>query len=81
MNDNLARFSTSEMLEKALYMQLKNMAQKQNRLKLRRLTFIVKVITLSIWMHALACSITEMDAKDGMTQVYRDMVLWADIVH
>jgi multimeric flavodoxin WrbA len=25
-------------------------------------------------------SITEMDHKDSMTQVYRDMVLWADIV-
>ncbi|MBM3162585.1 MAG: Rieske 2Fe-2S domain-containing protein [Chlorobi bacterium] len=26
------------------------------------------------------CSITEMDPEDGMTGVYRDLVLWADVV-
>jgi multimeric flavodoxin WrbA len=26
------------------------------------------------------CSITEMNPEDGMTKVYADMILWADIV-
>lgn len=83
MNDNLARFSTSEdALEKALAYASNKYDAKTKILKLRQLKFRHCEGYYSQHMNACTwpCSITEMDGKDGMTQVYREMVLWADIV-
>jgi nitrite reductase/ring-hydroxylating ferredoxin subunit/multimeric flavodoxin WrbA len=83
MNDNLARFSTSEnALEKALAYATEKYGAETKMIKLRQLKFRHCEGYYSQHMNACTwpCSITEMDAKDGMTQVYRDMVLWADIV-
>jgi nitrite reductase/ring-hydroxylating ferredoxin subunit len=83
MNDNLARFSTSEnALEKALAYATEKYSAETKMIKLRQLNFRHCEGYYSQHMNACTwpCSITEMDAKDGMTEVYRDMVLWADIV-
>lgn len=83
MNDGLPRYSTSEAaLEMALdYAKTKHGADTR-MLKLRELGFRACEGYYSQHMNACTwpCSITEMQPKDGMTQVYRDMILWADIV-
>ncbi len=83
MNDELSRFSTSESaLENSLkYAQEKHGAATK-MIKLRELNFRHCEGYYSQHMNACTwpCSITEMNAEDGMTQVYREMVLWADVV-
>lgn len=83
MNNNLPRFSTSEnALERALDYASKTYGAKTKILKLRELKFRHCEGYYSQHMNACTwpCSVTEMDPKDGMTQVYRDMVLWADVI-
>ncbi len=83
MNDDITRFSTSEnALENALAYATEKHGAAAKMIKLRELTFRNCEGYYSQHMNACTwpCSITEMDAKDGMTQVYRDMVLWADVV-
>lgn len=83
MNDNLVRFSTSEnALEKALAYATEKYGAETKMIKLRQLKFRHCEGYYSQHMNACTwpCSVTEMDVKDGMTQVYRDMVLWADVV-
>jgi len=83
MNDDLQRFSTSEA---ALEMALKYAAEKHGAatrlVKLRELEFRHCEGYYSQHMNACTwpCSITEMNPKDGMTEVYRSMILWADIL-
>ena len=83
MNDELSRFSTSEdALENALKYASEKHGASTKMIKLRELNFRHCEGYYSQHMNACTwpCSITEMDAKDGMTQVYRDMVLWADVI-
>ncbi|CAM2958108.1 Rieske 2Fe-2S domain-containing protein [Flavobacterium frigoris] len=83
MNDDLVRFSTSEnALEKALAYATEKYGAETKMIKLRQLNFRHCEGYYSQHMNACTwpCSVTEMDVKDGMTQVYRDMVLWADVV-
>lgn len=83
MNDDLARYSTSESaLEMALSYAKEKYGAATKMIKLRDLQFRHCEGYYSQHMHACTwpCSVTEMDINDGMTQVYRDMVLWADIV-
>ncbi len=83
MNDDISRFSTSEnALEKALAYATEKHGAATRMIKLRELKFRHCEGYYSQHMNACTwpCSITEMDAKDGMTNVYRDMVLWADVV-
>jgi len=83
MNGHLPRYSTSEA---ALEMALKYAEEKHGAatkmIKLRDLKFRACEGYYSQHMNACTwpCSITEMQPKDGMTPVYRDMILWADIV-
>lgn len=83
MNNVLPRYSTSEAaLELALDYAKENHGASVKMLKLRDLGFRACEGYYSQHMNACTwpCSITEMQPKDGMTQVYRDMILWADIV-
>jgi len=83
MNDALPRYSTSEAaLEMALNYAKEHHGSATKMLKLRELGFRACEGYYSQHMNACTwpCSITEMKPKDGMTQVYRDMILWADIV-
>lgn len=83
MNDALPRYSTSEAaLEMALDYAKEHHGAAAKMLKLRELGFRACEGYYSQHMNACTwpCSITEMRPKDGMTQVYRDMILWADIV-
>ena len=83
MNAALPRYSTSEAaLELALDYAKEHHGAATKMLKLRDLGFRACEGYYSQHMNACAwpCSITEMKPKDGMTQVYRDMILWADIV-
>lgn len=83
MNDGLPRYSTSEAaLETALDYANKKHGAATKILKLRELGFRACEGYYSQHMNACTwpCSITEMEPKDGMTQVYRDMILWADII-
>ncbi len=83
MNDALPRYSTSEAaLEMALDYAKENHGASVKMMKLRDLGFRACEGYYSQHMNACTwpCSITEMQPKDGMTQVYRDMILWADIV-
>lgn len=83
MNNGLPRYSTSEAaLEDVLeYAKEKHNAATKT-LKLRNLNF--RHCEGYYSQHAQACnwpcSITEAEPADGMTQIYTDMVLWADIV-
>lgn len=83
MNKSLPRYSTSEA---ALEMALKYAEEKHGAstkmIKLRESGFRACEGYYSQHMNACTwpCSITEMKPDDGMTQVYRDMILWADIV-
>jgi nitrite reductase/ring-hydroxylating ferredoxin subunit/multimeric flavodoxin WrbA len=83
MNNALPRYSTSEAaLEMALDYAKEHHGAATKLLKLRDLLFRACEGYYSQHMNACTwpCSITEMKPKDGMTQVYRDMILWADIV-
>lgn len=83
MNDELPRYSTSEAaLEMALDYAKEHHGAAVKMLKLRELGFRACEGYYSQHMNACTwpCSITEMQPKDGMTQVYRDLILWADIV-
>ncbi len=83
MNDDLPRYSTSE---SALQMALSYAEEKHGAsvkmIKLREHGFRACEGYYSQHMNACTwpCSITEMQPDDGMTQLYRDMILWADIV-
>jgi nitrite reductase/ring-hydroxylating ferredoxin subunit/multimeric flavodoxin WrbA len=83
LSAKLPRFSTSEdALEKSLaYAQEKHGAVTK-MVKLRELEFRNCEGYYSQHSHACTwpCSITEMNPKDGMTEVYESMILWADIV-
>lgn len=83
MNDDLARYSTSESaLEAALKQARETHGAATRMIKLRQLGFRHCEGYYSQHMNACTwpCSITEMQPDDGMTGVYRDMVLWADVV-
>jgi nitrite reductase/ring-hydroxylating ferredoxin subunit/multimeric flavodoxin WrbA len=83
MNNDLPRYSTSEAaLEIALDYAREHHGAATKMLKLRDLGFRACEGYYSQHMNACTwpCSITEMKPKDGMTQVYREMILWADIV-
>jgi nitrite reductase/ring-hydroxylating ferredoxin subunit/multimeric flavodoxin WrbA len=83
MNAALPRYSTSEAaLELALDYAKEHHGAATKMLKLRDLGFRACEGYYSQHMNACTwpCSITEMKPKDGMTQVYRDLILWADIV-
>lgn len=79
----LDRYSTSEAaLEKALDHAAKEHGAATRMIKLRELGFRH---CEGYYSHSAAactwpCSISEQDPADGMNQVYRDMILWADIV-
>jgi nitrite reductase/ring-hydroxylating ferredoxin subunit/multimeric flavodoxin WrbA len=83
MNDDLPRYSTSEAaLEMALDYAKEKHGATTKTIKLRDLGFRTCEGYYSQHQHACTwpCSITEMNPDDGMTQVYRDMILWADVV-
>lgn len=83
MNAHLPRYSTSEAaLEMALQYAQEHHGAATKMIKLRDLKFRACEGYYSQHMNACTwpCSITEMQPKDGMTPVYRDMILWADIV-
>ena len=83
MNPELPRASTSEYaLEQALQIAKTEHGANTKLLKLRDLKFRHCEGYYSRHEQACTwpCSITDMDASDGMTQVYRDLVLWADVV-
>ena len=83
MNEALPRYSTSEAaLELALSYAMEHHDAATKMIKLRELGFRACEGYYSQHMNACTwpCSITEMEPNDGMTPVYRDMILWADIV-
>jgi len=83
MNNALPRFSTSEdALQKSLDYAKETHGASTKMIKLRDLQFKHCEGYYSQHMQACnwPCSITESNPEDGMTQVYRDMILWADIV-
>lgn len=83
MNDNLNRDSTSEIsLNKALSYSKEKYKASTVLLRLRDLEFRHCEGYYSINEQACTwpCSISEMDENDGMNEVYRKMILWADIV-
>ena len=83
MSEALPRYSTSEAaLEMALDYAKENHGASVKMLKLRELGFRACEGYYSQHINACTwpCSITEMEPNDGMTQVYRDMILWADII-
>lgn len=83
MNDNLKRDSTSEIsLNKALSYSKEKYKASTVLLRLRDLEFRHCEGYYSINEQACTwpCSISEMDENDGMNEVYRKMILWADIV-
>jgi nitrite reductase/ring-hydroxylating ferredoxin subunit/multimeric flavodoxin WrbA len=82
-NKDIPRYSTSEAaLEKALDYAKETHGAATKMIKLRDLSFRHCEGYYSQHMNACSwpCSITEMQPDDGMTQVYRDMILWADVV-
>ena len=83
MGTQLARYSTSEAaLEQALAHAAAQHGAAMRLIKLRDLGFrhcegyYSHSVTACTW----PCSISEQDAADGMNQVYRDLVLWADVL-
>jgi nitrite reductase/ring-hydroxylating ferredoxin subunit/multimeric flavodoxin WrbA len=83
MNEALPRYSTSEAaLELALNYARDHHGAATKMLKLRDLGFRACEGYYSQHMNACTwpCSITEMNPDDGLTPLYRDMILWADIV-
>lgn len=82
-NENLPRVSTSEQaLEKALDHAREAFGAETKLLRLRELMFRHCEGYYSQHENACTwpCSISEMDPNDGMNEVYRALVLWADIV-
>jgi nitrite reductase/ring-hydroxylating ferredoxin subunit/multimeric flavodoxin WrbA len=83
MSKALPRYSTSEAaLEMALDYAKEKHGASTKLIKLRELGFRACEGYYSQHMNACTwpCSITEMQPKDGMTSVYRDLILWADVV-
>ncbi|HMF29834.1 MAG TPA: Rieske 2Fe-2S domain-containing protein [Candidatus Lokiarchaeia archaeon] len=84
MNKELPRYSTSEAaLEQALEMAQQDFGAETQLIRLRDLDFRPCEGYYSLHEEACTwpCSISEMDKEeDGMVQVYRAMILWADIV-
>jgi multimeric flavodoxin WrbA/nitrite reductase/ring-hydroxylating ferredoxin subunit len=83
MNDALPRYSTSEAaLELALEYAGEQHGAATKMIRLRDLGFRTCEGYYSQHQNACTwpCSITEMKPDDGMTDVYRDMILWADVV-
>jgi multimeric flavodoxin WrbA len=83
MNDAISRYSTSEAaLINGLKYAEENHQASTRIIKLRELGFRHCEGYYSQHMNACTwpCSITEMQPDDGMTEVYRSMILWADIV-
>jgi nitrite reductase/ring-hydroxylating ferredoxin subunit/multimeric flavodoxin WrbA len=83
MNEALPRYSTSEAaLQLALDYAKEHYGAASKMLKLRDLGFRACEGYYSQHMNACTwpCSITEMQPDDGMTPLYRDLILWADIV-
>lgn len=83
LSADLPRFSTSEdALERSLAYAKEKYGAATKMVKLRELEFRNCEGYYSQHSHACTwpCSITEMNAEDGMTQVYESMILWADIV-
>jgi nitrite reductase/ring-hydroxylating ferredoxin subunit/multimeric flavodoxin WrbA len=82
-NQNLPRKSTSE---EALRIALEYAEQKHNAntvlLRLRNLEFrhCEGYYSRNEQACTWPCSISEMDSNDGMNEVYRKMILWADIL-
>jgi nitrite reductase/ring-hydroxylating ferredoxin subunit/multimeric flavodoxin WrbA len=83
MGTQLARYSTSEAaLEQALAHAAAQHGAATRLIKLRDIGFrhcegyYSHSVTACTW----PCSISEQDAADGMNQVYRDLVLWADVL-
>jgi len=83
MGKQSARYSTSEAaLEQALAHAAAQHGATTRLIKLRDLGFrhcegyYSHSATACTW----PCSISEQNAEDGMNQVYRDLVLWADVV-
>ncbi|REJ85066.1 MAG: (2Fe-2S)-binding protein [Bacteroidetes bacterium] len=83
MHPGITRISTSE---EALYLALNNCKEQHGAatklIRLRDLEFRACEGYYSIHERACTwpCSISEMDPKDGMNEVYRSLVLWADII-
>jgi nitrite reductase/ring-hydroxylating ferredoxin subunit/multimeric flavodoxin WrbA len=82
-NASLPRFSTSETaLEKALVYASEKFGAATRFIKLRDLQF--RHCEGYYSQHANACtwpcSISEMNPNDGMNEVYRAMILWADVI-
>lgn len=83
MNAGNERFSTSEFaLNHALESASREHTATIRRINLRDIPFRACEGYYSIHERACTwpCSITESDPSDGMTEVYRAMILWADIV-
>jgi multimeric flavodoxin WrbA/nitrite reductase/ring-hydroxylating ferredoxin subunit len=83
MNPDLPRPSTSETaLQKALEFAASEYGAATKMIKIRELKFRHCEGYYSRHEEACTwpCSIAEMDPEDGMTEIYRAMVLWADVV-
>jgi multimeric flavodoxin WrbA/nitrite reductase/ring-hydroxylating ferredoxin subunit len=83
LNADIPRTSTSEMaLEQALSFAQDQYKAQTKMIRLRDLAFRHCEGYYSRHERACTwpCSITEMNPADGMTEVYRAMILWADIV-
>ncbi len=83
MNNKLPRSSTSEQaLELALELSQKEFGASTKLIKLRDLEFRACEGYYSLHEKACIwpCSITDANPKDGMTEVYKALILWADVV-
>ena len=83
LNANLPRESTSDLaLEEALAFAKNEYGAETKMIKLRELNFRHCEGYYSRHEQACTwpCSISEMDPNDGMNEVYRQLVLWADVV-
>jgi len=83
MNQALPRPSTSETaLQVALDFAVSEYGAETRMIRLRELQFRHCEGYYSRHEEACTwpCSITEMNSEDGMTEIYRAMVLWADVV-
>ncbi|MCI0517173.1 MAG: NAD(P)H-dependent oxidoreductase [Woeseiaceae bacterium] len=83
MDNAHPRYSTSEALLETALEQARNKHSLETRLiKLRELSFRAcegyysKSAQACTW----PCSISQMDRKDGMNEVYENLVFWADVV-
>ncbi|HEY7672028.1 MAG TPA: Rieske 2Fe-2S domain-containing protein [Gammaproteobacteria bacterium] len=83
MDNQHPRYSTSEaLLESALEHARKQHSLEARVIKLRELSFRACEGYYSKSAHACTwpCSISQMDPKDGMNEVYENLVFWADVV-